>query len=431
MIMLRLTLRGAAITALAMAALTACSGDGGDSSCGGIIEPTRVITLAPLTLTIDPGTDVQVAATLSGGCSTDDQTVRWSTADAAIATVDVGGRVRGVGGGLTILTATAFSDRATMTIPVTVRPRTATILAATPRLDTLSPLGTRPLTVTVRDQTGTLLSAAPVSFRSLTPGLATVSNRGVVTAIAAGTASIEIATQKTAADSLRDTVRVLIVTACALVRPLPLGATVSGSIDASSCQNFAGYRAVNQYSVTTAVPVYFAVRLAPSAPMALVPLVVNGTLHGLPVADTTTAFVVTRDGTFNLLATAPTPSAGAYTLTTQLDPDPKALCVTTDATLGVSFRTAVTPTCLGRDIRILPPLLTGQVLRVTGTATGFPVTLELRSASSGAVLQRAVATAAGATATITFTNTVANQLVRVRVIGPATSNDFVAIGIAP
>ncbi len=425
-------MRGVATFAgLLLSVLVGCSNDD-ELGCGGIIEPTRTITLAPQSLSVNAGVDTVVTATLTGGCASDDRAVRWTTGNAAVATVDANGRVSALAGGTTTVTATAFTDRATASVPLTVRPRTATTLRVTPQVDTLSPLGTRLLTPSVRDQTGTLLAGVPVAFRSLTPTLASVTNIGLVSAIAAGTALIEASTATAGADSLRDTVRVFIVTACSLVRPLPIGSVVSGRIDVSSCQNFSGYRAVDRYSVTAGTQLFFSVRMAPTAPMALVPLTINSTQHGLPAADTAvTAHVVVRAGTFNLLATAPATNAGAYTLTTQLDPDPAVACVVTDVSLGVSFRTAINPACPARDIRILPTLASPQQLRVTGVATGFPVTLELRNATSGALLQRAVATGAGAQAVIAYTNVITGQLVRVRVIGAANSNDFVTITVSP
>ena len=417
--------------ALLGAGISGCSG-GGDGACGGIIEPLRVISLVPTSITIDAGTSAQATASVSGGCANDDRSVRWSISDPAVATVDASGKVTGVAGGTATLTATAFADRARSTIPVTVRARTATTLDVRPEVDTLSPLGTRGLTVTVRDQTGAVLTGAPVSYRSLTPNLATVSSAGLISAVAAGTASIEAATAGAGADSLRDTVRVLIVTACNLVRPIQLGTTLSARIDLSSCQNLYGYRAVNQYSVTVAEQAYFSVRLVPTLPMALVPLNISAALNGLPVADTAvTALVVIRAGTFGLLATAPAQTANSYAITTQLDPDSRVLCVPTDATLGVNFRTAITQTCIQRDVRLLPALAVNQTVRITGTAPGFPVTLELRNTSSGALLQRAVATGAGAVASINYLNLAQAPRVFVRVIGPTNSNDLVTLAIAP
>ena len=428
---LRIGRRAAAAFGLLVAtAIAGCSGGGGDS-CGGIVEPIRVVSLAPTSITIDAGTNAQATASISGGCANDDRSVRWSSSDPAVATVDASGKVTGVAGGSATITASAFSDQARSTISVTVRARTATTLDVRPEVDTLSPLGTLTLTATVRDQTGAIFTGATIAYRSLSPSLATVSSAGVVSAVAAGTASIEAAIARVGTDSLRDTVRVMIVPACSLIRPIQIGTTISGRIDASSCQNLYGYRAANQYTVTVNEQSYYSVRLVPTLSTALVPLNIGAALHGLPVADTAvTGLVVIRAGTFGLLAAAPAQTANNYTLATQLDPDSRVLCVPTDATLGVSFRTAITPTCAARDVRLLPALTGNQTLRVTGSAPGFAVTLELRNAASGALLQRAVASGAGAQASITYVNLIQSSLVRVRVIGTSNANDLVTLTIA-
>jgi hypothetical protein len=410
--------------------IVGCSG-GDENACGGIIEPVRVLTPSPASLTLDVGADVQVAASLSGGCSSDSRAVQWTTSDAQVATVDGTGKVTAVGGGNATVTATAFDNKARTTIPVTVRPRAATTLDARPDVDTLSPLGTRVLTATVRDQRNTVITAAPVVWRSLTPNLATVSVSGTVAAIAAGTANIEASTPRVGADSLRDTVRILIVTACSLVRPIQLGTSVNGTIDTSTCENFLGYRVANQYSLTAAAQTYYAIRLTSTIPTALVPLVVNSALYGLPVADTAVrALGVIRAGTFGILVTAPAQTPGTFTLTTEVNPDPRTTCVTTDVSTDVAFNTAITPTCASRDIRILPAIAARQVVRITAAASSFPVEIELRN-TAGSLIQRAVAGAAGATATIAFTNGTTARSGILRVIGSAGANDLVAITIAP
>lgn len=420
-----------ALALLLAATIAGCSsGDSGE--CGGIIEPLRVITPTPATLALDLGLTGQISASVSGGCATDDRTVRWASSDTAVAKVDASGTVTAIGAGSATLTATAFSDRARTTVPVTVRPRVATAIDVTPELDTLSPLGTRPLTVVIRDQNGTVIPSAPISWRTLTPNQATVSVAGVVTAIAAGTARIEAATPRAAgADSLRDTVQVLIVDACSLVRPVQIGSTFSGSIDASTCQNLFGYRVANQYSITAAAQTYYSIRLVPTITTALVPLNISGGLFGLPATDTAvTAFGVIRAGTFGFLVTAPTQDPGSYTVTTALNPDPRSACVTTDVTTGVSFATAITPTCTTRDIRILPALAPGQQVRITASAQGFAVTIELRNNATGALIQRQIATAAGGVATIALTNNNQLRFGLLKVIGGVNVNDLVTVTIA-
>ena len=416
--------------ALLLLVVAGCSG-GSEDTCGGIIEPVRLLTPSPTSLTLDVGADSQVTASPSGGCATDDRTVRWQSSDALIASVSPTGKVTAVAGGTVTLTATSFSDKAQTSIVVTVRPKVATTIDARPDVDTLSPLGTRALTAVVRDQGGAVLPNAPVVWRSLALNIASVTVGGVVTAIANGTASVVATTPRVGADSLRDTVRIEIVTACDLVRPVQLGATFSASIDASTCQNLYGYRVANQYSVTAAAQAYFSIRLAATTPTALVPLNISSGLFGLPVSDTAvTAFVVIRPGTFGFLVTAPTQAPGTYTVTTTVNPDPRLACVTTDVTTGVNFQTAITPSCPIRDIRILPALAISQQVRITGTAAGFPVSIELLNFVTRAVIVRATATAAGGTATINFLNT-QNRFGLLRVTGGANVNDLVTITVAP
>jgi Bacterial Ig-like domain (group 2) len=418
-----------ALTA-ALLLLTACGGSDGDS-CGGIIEPVRVVTPSPASVQVDVGNSSQLTASLSGGCASDDRTVVWTSSNPLIATVDASGRVLGVSAGSAIVTATAFSDRARTTVPVTVRPRVATEFDVRPGVDTLSPQGTRALTVTVRDQNGTLIQSPPVSWRSLTPNVASVSAAGVITAIASGQASIEGATPRIGADSLRDTVNVLVVPACSLVRPVAFGSTITGQFDASTCQNQFGYRLVNQYSLTATTQTYYSIRLTPTTQASLATLNISGGVFGLPSADTAvTGLGVMRPGTFGFLVTAPTTAPGTYSVTTAIDPDPRLFCVPTDVTTGVTFRTAILPGCQSRDIRILPALTAGQQVRITASAAGFPVAIELRNASTSAVIRTATAAGAGAVATIAYTNTAAFPLVILKVTGGANVNDLVTVTIA-
>jgi trimeric autotransporter adhesin len=411
----------------------ACGGGGSASDCGGIVDPVRVLTPSPPTLSIDVGSDSVLKASLSGGCASDNAAIVWQSSAQTIASVDAAGRLRALAAGSATITATAGNDLARTSIPVTVRPRIPTTLDVTPTLDTISPAGTRALAATVRDQNGALLSGAPVAWRSLTPSLATVNVGGVVSALANGVASIEAATQRLGADSLRDTVRIVIVAACSVVRAVPLGTSVAGSIDNSTCQNVFGYRVANQYSVTTTAQAYYSLRLVPVAPLsvALVPMLIASTSYALPSADTAvTGLAVVRAGTVGFLVTANSLAPGAYTVVTELDPDPRATCATTDATTGVNFRTALTLACTTRDIRILPTLGVNQQVRITASAAAFPVTIELRNGSTNVPIQRASATAAGGTATIALTNATA-RLGILKVSGTAGANDFVTVVIAP
>ena len=419
--------------ALVLALAIAGCGGGDKNSCGGIVEPTRILTPSPAALSLDAGATGQVSAALSGGCPGDNPAVTWQTSDAAVATIGATGAVTAVGAGSATITATAFDNKTRTTIVITVRLRVPTSIDARPDVDTLSPLGTRALTVTVKDQAGVVLPSAPVVWRSLTPLFASVTAAGVASAVASGTGLIEATTPRlTPTDSLRDTVRILIVPACSLIRPIQLGTTFTGSFDASTCQNLYGFRIANQYSVTALTQAYYSIKLTPNVSTALVPLNIGSALYGLPAADTAvTAYAVVKPGTTGFLIAAPFAASGAYSVTTAFDPDPKLLCVPTDATFGVTFRTGVTQTCTTRDIRLLPALTSGQVVRATATAPTYSVTLELRNYATNAVLQRVVASAAGATATINYTNGSSTPLVYLRVYGGTTVNEYVNVTIQP
>ena len=418
--------------ALIALAIAGC-GSSDKNQCGGFVEPTRVLTPSATALALDVGAGGQVSAALSGGCATDDPTVSWVSSTPAVATVSASGAITAVGAGTSTITGTAFDNITRTTIVITVRLRTPTTIDARPHVDTLSPFGSRTLTVTVKDQGGVVLPAAPIVWRSLTPNLATVTSVGLVNAVASGTASIEATTPRTLpTDSLRDTVRILIVPACSLIRPIQVGTTFNGSFDLSTCQNLYGYRIANQYSITALTQAYYSIKLTPNVSTALVPLNLGSSLYGLPAADTAvTAYAVIKPGTSGFLIAAPSAASGLYTVTTALDPDSKLLCIPTDVTLGVTFRTGVTPTCMTRDIRLLPALSAGQVLRVSGTAPTYPVTLELRNYANNALLQRVTAPAAGGAAAITYTNLGGAPLVYVRVLGGTTVNEYVTVSIQP
>jgi len=374
---------------------------------------------------------LQTAITATAGI---DRTLDWESARPAVATVSAAGVVTAVSTGSAVIRvrARALSTVGdSVTIQVLERGIPTSMLVA-PRVDTLSPNGTRVLQATVRDQRGAVLQTAPVTWRSLTPALATVNNSGLVTATAVGDARI-VATSPRASgtDSLADTARVLVVSPCSLVRPVVIGATYLGRFDLSSCANYIGFALLDQFSVTTPTQAYFSVSLTPSFTGSLIPLNIGTAFFGLsaPPNATIESLSVIRAGTFGFMVAAISGSSGPYTLATSLDPDPRRSCVVTNATLGVTFQTAVSPSCISRDIRILPFLSPGQRLRVTASAASFPVAIELRSFNTGALLASASATSAGGVASIDYTLVGGFTPAFIRVIGGAFQTDLVAMTI--
>jgi hypothetical protein len=219
---------------------------------------------------------------------------------------------------------------------------------------------------------------------------------------------------------------------CTTPIPVALGAKITGRIDATTCQNVPGFRVATQYAITAGAPTSYAVRLTSSVPTALVPLTIAGSLYVLPQSDTaTTAIIVVPAGTYGLLVTAPSQTPGTYTLATARDPDPLMICAPTIVTRGVAFNTALTAGCTTREIRLLPMLRAAQTFRATVSTPGRTITIELRSATNGALLQEYVANAGHPTVSITYTNTLRDQGVFLRIRGGRSSNDLLPVTIAP
>ena len=421
-------------------ALVSCGGGGGGGDCG-ILSPTRSITASPASLAVDVGKTTTTTATFTTSCSSDATAITAASSNSAIMTVSQSGgtvTVTGVAAGSANITLTAAGPT-TNTVSVTVKPLVATTITVAPANDTLSPLGTRTLTATVRDQNGALLPSAVVVWRSLTSSLASVSSTGLVTAIANGTATIQgkVATG-TGTDSLAASTNILIVAPCTLLRPIQVGTTYSGRFDASSCRNTLGFPILDQFSLTVATQTYYSMRLVPSAVMSLVPLNIGAALYGIPPADTAVlGFGVIKAGTSGFMVAMPTPINATYTVTTALNPDPRSACVTTDVTRGVSFNTALLPSCTQRDVRVLPAMNAGGRIIVTASSASFPVQIDLQHFDCSTVpcVRRVVASAAatinGGTATIDYTSVGLDRFVIVRVIGPTSANDNVAITVNP
>lgn len=166
---------------------------------------TATITVTPrvLGVRVSPERDtIAVAETLGltvavDGDSGVSQAVSWNSASPAIATVSAGGTVTGIAAGTVEITATSLADSTqAATATIIVLPR-VTGLTVTPPSATLAPGSTVTLTAVVTGDPGV---ATTVTWSSSNPAVATVSEAGLVSAVAAGTASV---TARAAADPTR------------------------------------------------------------------------------------------------------------------------------------------------------------------------------------------------------------------------------------
>jgi hypothetical protein len=157
--------------------------------------PAAPAVLTTLNVSLPSATVVvgnTASATATGldqfGASISTGTVAWSTADAAVATVNGNGLVTGVGLGQTQVVATASGKTAQAPIAVTLVP-VATI-DVSPVTATVVVGATQQLTATLRDAGSNVLTGRTVTWASANQSRATVDPSGMVTGVASGTVTI-------------------------------------------------------------------------------------------------------------------------------------------------------------------------------------------------------------------------------------------------
>lgn len=169
--------------------LTACGGGGGDTPDPVGPPVISAVTVAPTTLALDRlGGTGSLTATLAPSSASG--TVSWSSSDPAVVSVAGSGgsaTVTAVAAGSATITASAGGRSGSATVTVTPAVRTLTLSTSTL---TLVPAQPQSLTVTARDEGGALIANPSVTYTSSVQSVATVSNSGVVTAVAPGTAII-------------------------------------------------------------------------------------------------------------------------------------------------------------------------------------------------------------------------------------------------
>ena len=157
--------------------------------------PTPVatsITVNPSSQTLATiGATVQLTATVRDQSNNPmtGQTVNWTSANTAVATVSGNGLVTAVSNGTSQITAR--SGNASGTASITVAEPVPTRIAVAPSSHTLEAIGeTVELSATVRDQRNNVMSGQSITWSSGDEAVATVNEAGLVTAVRNGMAEI-------------------------------------------------------------------------------------------------------------------------------------------------------------------------------------------------------------------------------------------------
>jgi uncharacterized protein YjdB len=214
-------------TTVALLALAACGG--GESAAPKVVA---TVDVAPLTVNMAPGQSTPLTATAreASGAAISGRAVTWTSSAPSVVTVSAGGVLTGVSDGTA--TVTANIDGRTGSAAVVVRTPVASVLV-TPNTSQLT-IGKAPaqLSAVARDAAGNTLPGRVIQWASTAPAVATVSQTGLVTAVAAGTTTInalsEGATGTAAITVIQDP--------CTVIRALTYGTTASGTLAATDCK---------------------------------------------------------------------------------------------------------------------------------------------------------------------------------------------------
>ncbi len=164
--------------------------DGTSASAAITVTPVLAASVAvsPSSASVTLGQTVRLIATARDSAGTAlNRPITWSSSAPAVATVDTTGLVSTLATGSVTITATA--DGQSASAAVTITPVLAASVTVTPATATLSAGQTAQLTATARDSAGNVLTR-PITWSSSAPTVATVSATGLVSALAAGSATI-------------------------------------------------------------------------------------------------------------------------------------------------------------------------------------------------------------------------------------------------
>jgi uncharacterized protein YjdB len=186
------------VTGLAVGTTQVAASANGKSGIAAITvqkTPVASVTVRPTHIDAVPG----VRSPLTGIAydaaqnALSDRPIIWTTSNSAVATVDTNGMVTAVAPGSATITGTAEGKSDASTITVTQAP-VATV-AIVPNPLSMSVTQSTQLSAIARDANGTVLTGRSVTWSSSDNAVAMVSAQGMLTAVAAGTATITATTE--------------------------------------------------------------------------------------------------------------------------------------------------------------------------------------------------------------------------------------------
>jgi uncharacterized protein YjdB len=176
------------------------------------------VTVSPSPASVQQGSTVQLTATPkdANGTPLPGRVVTWSSTNTAVATVSGSGLVSGAAEGSATITATSEGQSGTSS--VTVTPASVASVTVAPSPASVQMGQSIQLTATPKDANGTPLTGRVVTWSSTNTAAATVDGSGLVTGVAAGSATITATSEGKSGTSV---VTVSVPVASVTVTPSP------------------------------------------------------------------------------------------------------------------------------------------------------------------------------------------------------------------
>ena len=182
------------------------------------VNPTSVI------LMVDDRLQLIAQVRDSNGNAMSDQSITWLSSAPDIVSVNATGRVTGISPGSAIITATSGGKSSAVAVTVSNTPTTSAQVGSvtvTPSNANMVPGATVSLTASVKDVNGSILAGQNLTWVSSAPAIVKVAPDGLVTALAAGSATVSaMAAGKTGSSSI-------VVTAPQVTPPVVSSVTVT------------------------------------------------------------------------------------------------------------------------------------------------------------------------------------------------------------
>ncbi len=198
--------------------------------------PTPVattVTVSPATISLLVNGTQSLAATVrdQSGNVMPDQPIEWSTDNTGIANVSTAGVVTAIAAGTATVTATSTGKTGTASVTVTAAPPVVTTVTVTPSTPSVMVGGTVGLTAIIKDGQGNVMTGQSVTWTTSSASVATVNANGLVTGVAAGSATVTATCAgKSGSASLTVTSQPPVVTTVTVAPATPslaVGATVT------------------------------------------------------------------------------------------------------------------------------------------------------------------------------------------------------------